>query len=157
MKKSLFIFAYFIFQLISFGQKFPQFGSIHLNYGSVFVYSTKQLVYESPDLYKKNNLFAVQFIAGGGLWKASYTQESKGSLLTFGTSILLGKQSHFLEHNSSLNFHYGQSLKGNHAVFIGTLYRPYLGYRFQPKDKHLILKIGSGWKEIIQLGVGWRF
>ena len=153
---SIFLFLSLI-PAVTNGQDPHDFGSLHLNYGTIFVYSTKLLTYESPDILKNNEILGINFNGGGGLWKASYSESSKGTMLNIGMSLTVGKGSHYLEHNSALNFHYGASLKGDYSLYIGTLYRAYLGYRFQPKEKHIILKIGSGWKEIIQIGIGWRF
>jgi len=131
-------------------------GNIHLHFGAVVVYSTYSVGYESFDLLKNSTKHQIRpFVRIGG-WNASIFNKNNGSLGTIGASYLFGRKNHFLEHSSAFVAHFDRGLKGKPITFIGGLYRPYLGYRYQPSEKKVIFKIGTGWREVVQVGFGYR-
>jgi len=132
-------------------------GNVHVHFGTVFVYSTYSVGYESFDLLKNTNKHQLRpFLRVGG-WSASIINVNKGSIGTAGMSYLFGGENHFLELSSAFVAHFDRGLKDQAITFIGGLYRPYLGYRYQPSGKKMIFKIGAGWREVVQVGFGYRF
>jgi hypothetical protein len=62
-------------------------------------------------------------------------------------AILFGKGSNALEMGVNANFQYSRynpfylTVQGDKLNFIGTSVNPYIGYRYQPKNKHFFLQI----------------
>jgi len=160
MKKNHIIFAFFVlFEFCSFSQK--NRGNINVLYGTIIAYKTYSIGYESLDLFNtsiihsdKHHLSALVRFGG---WNSTVSIENSGIQTAFGVSYLYGKNNHYFEHSSEVVIHFDQSLKGNGLNFIGTLYRPFIGYRFQPLEKKFLFRIGIGWKEALQIGFGYRF
>lgn len=132
----------------------PDRGSITLHAGSLFYYNTYSLGYESPALWSKNQ-HQVRINGRVGGWSAFIIQKNKGILTSIGGTYLLGTK-HCLEISSEVVFHFDKSLKGQSVSYIGALYRPFLGYRWQNPDRKIATRIGVGWYEIIQFGIGFR-
>lgn len=132
-------------------------GNIHFHFGTIMVYSTFSIGYESFNLIKNSKRHQLRPLLRAGVWNSSFTSKNTGMQSSLGFSYLLGKKNHFFEHSSELVTHFDKGLKGQTIVYIGSLYRPYFGYRYQPIDKRIIAKIGVGWKEVIQIGIGFRF
>lgn len=53
-------------------------------------------------------------------------------------------------------FHFDKGLKGQSITYFGALYRPFLGYRWQNPDRKIMAKIGVGWYEVVQFGIGFK-
>ncbi|MFT5820511.1 MAG: hypothetical protein ACI8ZM_001754 [Crocinitomix sp.] len=132
-------------------------GNVNIHFGTLMVYSTYSIGYESFGLLKNIGKHQVRPVIRIGGWQSSYAEQNKGVQSSLGITYLFGGKSHFIEHSSEIVTHFDKGLKGQSIVFIGAMYRPYLGYRYQPLDKKIIAKIGVGWKELIQIGFGLRF
>ncbi len=156
MTKSLLLFLTFFLIQSSFTQESRRDkGNVNIHLGTILIYSTYSLGYEGFDLLK-NEKHSIRPAIGIGGWNANVFERNTGVQSNIGFTYSLGKKSHLLDVGSAVVFHFDKSLKGNGLTFIAATYRPYLGYRFQPVDKKLILKIGFGWREVLQVGVGWR-
>ena len=132
-------------------------GNINLHFGTLVVYNTYSIGYESFDLIKNHEKHQLRSVVRIGGWNSSFSNKNTGMISSFGMSYLFGKGNHFIEHSSEIVFHFDKGLKDQSIVHIGSLYRPYLGYRYQPSNKKIIARIGIGWKEVIQIGIGYRF
>lgn len=131
-------------------------GNINLHFGTLVVYNTYSIGYESFDLIKNIERHQLRPVIRVGGWNSSFASENTGTQSSLGISYLFGNRNHFFEHCSEIVSHFDKGLKGQPIVYIGSLYRPYLGYRYQPLNKRIIAKIGFGWKELIQVGFGYR-
>ena len=131
-------------------------GNINIHFGTLVVYNTYSIAYESFDLIKNIERHQLRPIIRVGRWSSSFASKNIGTQSSLGLSYLYGKGNHFFEHSSEIVNHFDKGLKGQPIVYIGSLYRPYLGYRYQPLDKRIIVKIGFGWKELVQVGFGYR-
>jgi len=132
-------------------------GLIYIQAGTLFVYSTSSLGYECPDFFKSIDVHSLSAFAGIGVWRSTFTSKTQGMQFNLGGSYLLGNKSHKLEIAYSYMFHFHNSLKSKKTNYVTGLSRPYIGYRFAPNNRKIIVKIGTGWKEIVQLGFGYRF
>ena len=131
-------------------------GNINVHFGTIIVYNTYSIGYESFNLLNNSDQHQLRPVIRMGGWGSSFTSKNKGAQSSLGVTYLFGKGDHLLEHCSEIVFHYDRGLKGQSIVYIGSMYRPYLGYRYQPRNKKIIAKIGLGWKEVIQFGFGYR-
>ncbi len=143
-------------QLCTAQDKPVDFGNVNIHIGTIAVYSTYSIGYESFDLLPATPKHALRLNGGLGFWSASLFNKNTGFQTNISAIYGFGQKKHLLDLGFGAVFHSDKSLKGEGLSYIGTLYRPYIGYRFQPHDKRIILKIGSGWREVIQLGLGWR-
>jgi hypothetical protein len=135
----------------------PDRGNINFHFGSIIAYKTYSIGYESFDLLKNTNHHQLRAIIRFGGWKSTFMNTNTGSQQSIGLSYLYGKTNHFLEFSSELVNHFDRGLKGQSIVYIGSMYRPFLGYRYQPVDKKIVARLGVGWKEVFQIGLGYRF
>lgn len=131
-------------------------GSLNIHLGTNIIYNTYSIGYESSDLVQKVEKHQIRPNIKVGGWQSSLTQKNTGIIASMGFSYLYGEGNHLFEHSSELITHFDKGLKGQSLIYIGTLYRPYFGYRYQPLNQKIILKFGFGWKEIIQIGLGFR-
>ncbi len=131
-------------------------GNVNFHFGTIIVYTTYSIGYESFDLIKKIEKHQLRPTVRGGVWKSTFMNKNIGTQSSLGLTYLFGKGKHFFEHSSEIISHYDKGLKGQRIVYIGSLYRPYLGYRFQPPNKKVIIKVGVGWREVIQIGFGYN-
>lgn len=132
-------------------------GNLNIHFGTLVVYNTYSIGYESFDLIKKIEKHQFRPVIRIGGWNSSFINKNSGILSSFGVSYLFGKRNHYFEHSSEVISHFDKGLKGQPIVYIASLYRLYFGYRYQPNNKKIIVKIGIGWKEFIQVGLGYRF
>ena len=131
-------------------------GNINFHFGTVVVYNTYSIGFESCDLIKNKERHQIRPLVRFGGWNSSFASKNIGTQSSIGLSYLFGNGNHFFEQSSEIVSHFDRGLKGQTIVFVGTQYRLYLGYRYQPLDKRIIVKIGFGWKELIQFGFGYR-
>lgn len=129
-------------------------GNVNLHFGSLAVYSTYSVGYESPYLLSKDKHHLTMNMRLGG-WSASVLNKNNGSLTSVGGTYLFGNK-HCLEFSSDLVFHFDKGLKGQPLTYIGTTYRPFLGYRWQNPENRFLARFGVGWYEIIQFGIGFK-
>lgn len=129
-------------------------GNLNLHFGSVAVYNTYSIGYELFDLLKKSETHQISPLIRFGGWNSSISEKNRGFQSSLGVSYLLGKKNHHLEFTNELVAHFDEGLKGQNIVYISSLYRPFLGYRYQSEKNKFIGRIGVGWKELLQLGVG---
>jgi hypothetical protein len=156
MKNKIFILVLFlIFGSFSFSQ--TNRGNINVHYGTVLIYKTYSIGYESFDFFTKSQKHHLSGLVRFGGWSASTSIKNSGLQTAFGISYLYGKGNHYFEHSSEMVFHFDKSLKDSGLNYIASLYRPFLGYRYQPLEKKFIFRIGVGWKEVFQMGFGYRF
>ncbi len=160
MKKYHIISAFFVLiTCFTYSQK--NRGNINVLYGTIIAYKTYSIGYESLDLFNtsiihsdKHHLSALVRFGG---WNSTVSIENSGIQSAFGLSYLYGEGNHYFEHSSELVFHFDHSLKGEGYNYIASLYRPFIGYRYQPLEKKYLFRIGIGWKEALQIGFGYRF
>ena len=138
-------------------EKIKDKGNINIHFGTVLLYNTYSIGYELFDLMPNSERHSIKPVVRIGGWSASVSDKNSGVLSTVGFSYLFGKGNHLLEHSSEFVAHFDKGLKGQILTFIGGLYRPFLGYRFQPLDKKIIIRFGVGWKEVFQFDLGYRF
>lgn len=131
-------------------------GNINLHFGSIVVYNTFSIGYESPDILKKYNHHQIRLLSKIGRWNTTLLNKNAGLNGTLGFSYLIGKKNHYFEHNSEVVFHFDEGLKDQGLVHVASTYRIFLGYRYMPKNKRLFFKIGAGWYELFQIGFGYR-
>ena len=131
-------------------------GNINIHYGTIIVYQTYSLGYETFDLLKNSEKHQLRPLIRFGGWKANLTEPNNGLQASIGLSYLLGSSNHHLEFTNEMVTHFDKSLKGQGLVYISSLYRPFLGYRYQSENSKFIGRVGFGWKEILQLGLGFR-
>lgn len=122
--------------------------------GSLIVYNTYSIGYETFDLLRNQVKHQLRPSVRLGAWSSTFAEKNTGIQNAVGLTYLYGNGNHLLELGSEIVFHYDQGLKGQALVYIGALYRPFVGYRYQPVDKNIVIKGGLGWKELIQVGLG---
>lgn len=132
-------------------------GNVNIHFGSIAVYSTYSLGYESPDLLKFTDKHQVRPVIRFGGWSSSYAEQNRGFQNSLGISYLFGASNHHLEVTNELVNHFDRGLKGQSVVFISSTYRGFIGYRYQSTNNGFLFRIGSGWREVVQLGVGYSF
>lgn len=138
-------------------EKMKDKGNINLHVGSMLLYNTYSVGYESFNLIPNLEKHSIKSVVRFGGWNANVLNKNVGALSSFGLVYLFGKGSHKLEHSSEFVTHFDKGLKGQKITYVGGLYRLFLGYRFQPVDKKIILRFGLGWREVFQFGLGYRF
>lgn len=156
MIKSILFLITLLFGQIGFTQQLKKDkGNINLHLGAILYYTTYSIGYESLDFlhHEKHSLRAN---LAAGTWTTSFLGKNIGFQTNIGLNYSLGKKHHLLDIGSALVFHFDKSLKNEGLSYIATTYRPFIGYRYQPLEKRIILKIGFGWKELLQLGFGIR-
>lgn len=130
-------------------------GNVNLHIGSMFFYNTVSVGFESLDFTKKLEKIQLRGSVKAGLWSASIVNANSGFQSAAGISCLYGN-THKIEFSNDVVFHFDRSLKGDGLTYIAATYRPFIGYRFQNPEKRLILKLGVGWREVIQCGIGFK-
>lgn len=143
--------------LLANSQENKAFGAIQLSTGTLHVYRVLNLGYESPTLLQLGTKHQFRLAANAGLWQARLYNTNLGSQTNANLIYLFGGNAHKLEVNAGLTVHFDKGLKGQFLTHIGTLPKFYLGYRFEKTEQHLYYKVGMGWYEAVQLGIGWRF
>lgn len=143
----------FLFQNVTAQEK--DNGNVNLHLGSMFFYNTISIGYESLDFTKKLEKIQLRGNIKTGFWSASIVDANSGFQGAAGISFLYGN-THKFEFSNDVVFHFDRSLKGNGLTYIATTYRPFIGYRFQNPEKKLIFKLGVGWREVIQCGIGFK-
>ena len=131
-------------------------GNLNLHYGTLAVYNTYAIGYELFDLLKNSERHHISPLIRIGGWNSSISEKNRGFQSSFGFSYLLGKKNHHLELTNEIVAHFDKGLKGQDIVYIGSLYRPFLGYRYQSVSNKFIGRFGFGWKELLQIGIGFK-
>lgn len=131
-------------------------GNVNVHFGTIIVYQTYSLGYETVDLLRDSKKHQLRPLVRFGGWGANFTERNNGFQTSIGLSYLFGSSSHHLEFANEIVNHFDKSLKGDGFVYISSLYRPFLGYRYQSTNNRIIARVGLGWKEIFQLGFGVR-
>lgn len=147
-------FVFVLLSLVAVAQVQDR-GNINMHIGTLAIYNTLSIGYEFRGFIKNVEKHQLKPVIRGGIWSASLINKNKGLQNSIGLTYLFGKN-HFLEFTSEYVIHYDKGLKGQNVVYIGSLYRPFLGYRYQKEGKNLMAKIGVGWKELVQIGIGYR-
>ena len=143
----------FVFQNV-LGQE-DEKGNVNIHVGTMLFYNTFSFGYESVDLTKKLKKLQTRGSIKTGFWTASIINANSGFQSAVGTSFAYGNI-HKIEFSNDLVFHFDKSLKHNGLTYITATYRPFLGYRFQNPEKKLIFRLGIGWREIVQCGIGFK-
>ncbi|MEO9531365.1 MAG: hypothetical protein ABJG68_13765 [Crocinitomicaceae bacterium] len=130
-------------------------GNVNIHVGTMLFYNTISLGYESFDFTKNLQKLQVRGNVKTGLWSASILDANLGFQSAAGISFLYGNN-HKIEFSNDIVFHFDKSIKHNGMTYIATTYRPFIGYRFQNPEKKLILKLGVGWREVFQCGIGFK-
>lgn len=129
-------------------------GNVNAHFGTLGVYSAYSLGYETPTLLKfDKHKFRINARFGG--WSSSFTEKNNGSLASIGGTYLFGNK-HHLEFSSDAVFHFDRGLKGQTITYIAAWYRPFLGYRYESETSRFMGRIGVGWKEVFQVGIGYK-
>jgi len=131
-------------------------GYIDFHVGTLIVYNTYTIGYKGPSLIKSGTKHQLRPIISFGGWKSTFFENNRGSLASLGLTYWYGKEKHFFEFSSELVFHFDKGLKGQSLVSTGVLYRPFIGYRYAPSSKRLTAKVGVGWYELFQFGLGFK-
>ena len=152
-KKYLLLILTLNMTLLSFAQ---DRGNINLHFGTIIVYQTYSLGYETPNLLKNSEKHQLSPLIRIGGWKSSISEKNTGFQSALGFSYLFGANNHHLEFSNEIVTHFDKGLKGQSTVYIASLYRPFLGYRYQSKNNKFIGRIGFGWKELLQIGIGFK-
>ena len=155
---------YFILVLISFAhfnfiaqsEAKPDKGNVNVHTSTVLLYSTISIGYESFDLLKKNERHSIRPLIRIGLWNARLATNNVGVQCAIGFSYVFGLKSHHFEHSSEFVPHFDKGLKGQPIVYIASMYRPFVGYRYESPSKPFIFRIGVGWKEVLQIGFAYK-
>lgn len=134
----------------------PDRGNINLHTGTLLLYSTVSIGYESLDLAKKSARHSLRPLLRIGVWNARIASNNVGVQCAVGFSYVLGSKSHHFEHSSEFVSHFDKGLQGQQIVYIASLYRPFVGYRYDSQSKPFIFRIGIGWKEALQIGIGYK-
>lgn len=134
----------------------PDRGNVNFHTGTILIYSTVSLGYEAFDLLKKSQRHSLRPLLRAGIWNANVFNRNTGVQCAAGFSYILGSGRHHFEHSSEFVSHFDRGLKGQAITYIAGTYRPFAGYRFDSKDQSFIFRIGIGWKEVVQLGLGYR-
>jgi len=132
-------------------------GNINMHFGTIAVYNTFSIGYELPDILKKSQKHTIRALIRLGIWNANLVHYNNGTQGAVGFSYIFGSKKHHFEHSSEFVMHFDKGLKGQPIVYIGSLYRPFIGYRFEAENSPLIFRIGIGWKEALQIGFGYKF
>jgi|GEM_PF-4493379 len=140
------------------GQSDGQFkkGSLTLHLGTLAIYNTFSVGYESPDLLEKVAKHGLVARMGLGGWQASLFRANTGFQSHLEVGYLRGSGKHHLELASGFVLHFDKGLKGQIITYIGTLYRPFVGYRYQDPEKRFSFRMGTGWREVLQLGLNYH-
>ncbi|MBA2613063.1 MAG: hypothetical protein H0U95_13925 [Bacteroidetes bacterium] len=144
------------FHSIAQSEQRPDKGNVNFSTGTVLLYSTVSIGYESPDLLKKSVKHSLRPLVKFGVWNARVATNNVGSQCSIGLSYVIGSTSHHFEHSSEFVSHFDKGLKGQPIVYIASLYRPFVGYRYDSQNNTFIFKIGVGWKEVLQMGIGCK-
>ena len=131
-------------------------GNFNIHYGTLLVYQTYSIGYEGFDLLRNGARHSVRPVLRIGSWSAALVGKNLGMQTAIGASYLLGKGSHKFEHSSELVLHFDKSLRSQSLSYIASLYRPFIGYRYEPAHIRFIARVGMGWKEVLQIGIGYR-
>lgn len=129
-------------------------GNVNLHIGTIIYYNTFSLGYESKSLLKSNR-HQLRTNVRLGMWTSSIFDKNKGSLTSLGGTYLFGNK-HYIEFSSEVVFHFDRGLKGQTLSYIGTTYRPFLGYRWENPERKILTRIGFGWYEVVQIGIGYK-
>jgi hypothetical protein len=131
-------------------------GTIFVHAGTIGFYASQSLGYESRDFLRGNYTHSVSAFAAAGRWHSAITQDNAGFQWNLGAAYALCFGSHAMEHRSLLAFHYDQSLKSNGLAYLGCRYKTYVGYRLHFARQRMVLRVGAGWPEFVQAGLGYR-
>ncbi len=131
-------------------------GNINLHTSTVLLYSTMSIGYESIDLAKRSARHSIRPLIRIGVWNARLSVNNVGVQSAIGFSYVLGSKNHHFEHSSEFVSHFDKGLKGQSMLFIAGTYRPFIGYRYDSQNKRFIFRIGVGWKEALQVGLGYK-
>ncbi|MFK8038792.1 MAG: hypothetical protein AB8B74_10915 [Crocinitomicaceae bacterium] len=151
----------FILYMIIIGSPLSLFcqkdkGAIFGQFNTVLIYSNYTINYETKSLFSTSEKHNLMLTAGIGGWSTSAFNKNSGVVVNYGINYLFGSNSHLLEVDLNYQNHFDKGLKGQLIVFIGSTFRPFLGYRYQPKEGKVFFKIGTGWREVLQMGLGFR-
>ncbi len=130
-------------------------GNVNIHVGTMLFYNTYSLGYESFDFTKNLQKLQIRGNVKTGIWSASVVNSNRGFQSAIGVSLAYGNF-HKLEFSNDLVLHFDKSLNQKGVSYIATTYRPFIGYRFQNPEKKLIFRLGIGWREVIQCGIGFN-
>ncbi|NOQ73504.1 MAG: hypothetical protein GQ574_15975 [Crocinitomix sp.] len=134
-----------------------RFGSIQLNAGTLHVYRTLSIGYESPTLLQLGDKHQFRLAVNGGLWHARLYNSTVGTQFNSNVTYLFGGKPHKLEIGVGITSHFAKGLKGQTLAYIASLPNTFLGYRYEKSNGRLFFKGGLGWYEAVQVGLGFRF
>lgn len=132
-------------------------GAIYAHVGTIHVYRTINLGYESPTLYQFGGRHQFRLLGDIGFWHARLFNVNWGVKSSIGMVYLFGAKASKLEINGGASFHFDEGLKGQLLGYMGTLPKIFLGYRYEKPEGRFFFKAGIGWHEAVQLGCGLRF
>ena len=131
--------------------------TITFELSNTVAYGTLSLNYESVDFLKKSDKHIAKFSLGFGRWSSELWESNTGFQFNSNFIYLFGANSHHFEADLGLTYHFDKGLEKSKYAYIGTIPNVFLGYRFQKPEKHFMFKIGAGWYELIQAGIGYSF
>jgi hypothetical protein len=102
-------------------------GNINVHFGTIVVYNTFSIGYEFPDLLKKSLKHTIRPLIRLGVWNSNLVHFNRGTQGTIGFTYVFGRTKHHFEHSSEFVMHFDKGLKGQTIVYIGSLYRPFIG------------------------------
>lgn len=131
--------------------------TLTIELGNTIIYGTLSLNYESIDFLKNSDKHIAKFSVGAGRWSSDLWESNVGFQFNSNLIYLYGANSHHFEADLGLTYLFDNGLEKSKYAYISTIPNVFLGYRFQKPTKHFMFKIGAGWYELIQLGLGYSF
>jgi len=160
-KKTLFFFIVTIlnFNLTAQGPQkdttnYSKYSNFNIEMGTVLIYSSITLNYESENVLQSNIHF-LKFEFGGGLWAASMFNSNQGFLTNANAIYLYGENAHHFEANLGAAIHFSKKNGSDEVTYQNTIPNLFLGYRYQKKGEKMMFKAGIGAIKLFQIGIGY--
>lgn len=131
-------------------------GNIVINSGTSIIFNTLTIGYESPSLLGDLKKHKLRLGLHSGLWHASLFNSNLGVQIKPQFVYLLGNAVHQLEVNYGIALYLDSNIDEAGINYIGRRQTFYMGYRLKPKTHSLFFKLGAGYPELLQLGVGYQ-
>jgi hypothetical protein len=132
-------------------------GTLGLHGGSILLFNSASVIYESPDLFKKSEAQDLRVSLGYGIWYFEFLSRARGALGYGGLELILGPNEHHLEIDLGVMMRsFDESFSDNTEGQTVFLPRSFIGYRYESADSPVYLKAGIGFVELLQFGFGVR-
>jgi len=155
IKKLLFCFFFVSYSAICQEKDPVNKGAIQISAGTLYFYRVASIGYESPSLVQLRSKHTFKFSVNTGLWNARLSAPNTGTQINANLIYVFGEKAHKLEMDLGFTSHFDKGLKGQYFSYIATLPKFFLGYRYE--QRKLYYKLGLGWYEALQVGIGYKF